>query len=134
MTSFMGADYLGIAHMGTVTVPTTRRPMRPQNMGAHSRGVLPTDAIGTFTLTLTNLVVGSAVQIETQAGASIENRTATLSSEVFTLDAYAPGSASNDLRIKVRKGSSAPFYQPFETLATALVGAQSIYIAQVADE
>lgn len=133
MTSFMGADYLGIAHMGTVTVPATRRPMRPQNMGAYSRGVLPTDAIGTFTLTLTNLVVGSAIQIETAAGALVEYRVAASSSEVFTLDAYAPGSASNDLRIKARKGSAAPYYKPFETLATAIVGAQSIYIAQIPD-
>lgn len=100
----------------------------------NGRQRLPTDTIGNFTLTLTNLIVGSAIQIETQAGASIENRTATLTSEVFTIPAYGIGSALNDLRIKVRKGSSAPYYKPFETLATAVVGAQSIYTAQQLDE
>ena len=44
------------------------------------------------------------------------------------------GSNYNDLRIKVRKGSGSPTYKPFETLATAIVGAQSIFIGQIADE
>lgn len=94
---------------------------------------LPTDPIGTFTLTLTNLVVGSAIRIETQAGTLIEYRVADATSEVFTVPAYAPGNASNDLRIKVRKGTAAPFYQPYETLATASVGSASIYVSQIQD-
>ncbi len=88
---------------------------------------------GTCNLTLTSLVVGSAIRIEVAAtGALVEARTAASSSEAFSIT--VTGSSDDDLRIKVRKGSSAPFYQPFETLATALVGAQSIYIGQVADE
>ena len=104
-------------------------------VGLSSFGVkrLPTDSIGTFVLTLTNLVVGSAIRIETQAGALIEFRTAAASSEVFNVPAYSPGSASNDLRIKVRKGTSAPFYRPYETLATAAVGSQSIFVSQIPD-
>ena len=95
---------------------------------------LPTESIGDFTLTLTNLVVGSAIRIETQAaGTLIEFRTATGTSEVFTVPVYATGSPSNDLRIKVRKGSTAPLYKPYETLATAAVGAGSVYIAQIPD-
>jgi hypothetical protein len=95
---------------------------------------LATDSIGTFSLTLTNLVVGSAVQVETQAGATIENRTAASTSETFSVPTYAVGSAANDLRIKVRKGSAAPFYLPYETLATALVGSQSIFVSQIPDQ
>ena len=94
---------------------------------------LPTDSIGTFVLTLTNLVVGSAIRVETQAGALIEFRTAAATSEAFNVPVFSPGSPANDLRIKVRKGSSAPFYIPFETLATGLVGAQSIFVNQVLD-
>jgi hypothetical protein len=94
---------------------------------------LPTDPIGTFTLTLTNLVVGSAIRVETQAGALIEYRVADATSEVFTVPAYAPGNAANDLRIKVRKGTAAPFYKDYETLAVASVGAGSIYVVQVPD-
>lgn len=97
-------------------------------------GRLPTDSVGTFALTLTGLVVGSAVQIETQAGTPIENRTAAGTTEVFFVPAYSVGSSSNDLRIKVRKGSAAPYYRPFETLATAFVGAQSIFVNQTPDQ
>ena len=54
--------------------------------------------------------------------------------ETISLSAYASGNANNALRIKVRKGTGSPTYKPFETLATAIVGAQSIYIGQIADE
>ena len=94
---------------------------------------LPTDSIGTFTLTLTNLVIGSAIRVETQAGALIEYRVADATSEVFAVPAYSAGNASNDLRIKVRKGTAAPFYKDYETLAVASVGAGSIYVVQVPD-
>lgn len=104
-------------------------------VGLSSFGVkrLSTDSIGTFALTLTNVVVGSAIRVETQAGALIFFRTATLTTEVFNVPAFSPGSASNDLRIKVRKGTAAPFYIPFETLAVAAVGAQSIFVNQILD-
>lgn len=92
-----------------------------------------TDAIGQYTLTLTNLIVGSAVQIEKQSGGTLVNRVATGTTEVFALGAYGSGNPSNDLRIKVRKGSAAPFYQPFETQAAAFVGSQSIFVAQIPD-
>ena len=96
---------------------------------------LPTDPIGNFTLTLTNIVIGSAIRVEiASTGATVENRTAGASTEVFTVPAYGVGSAFNDLRIKVRKASTAPTYKPFETQATALVGSQSIFIAQQLDE
>lgn len=96
---------------------------------------LPTDPVGVFTLTLTNVVVGSAIQVEDQAGTTtLYNGTAASSSPVLTLSAYATGSGLNSLRIKVRKGSASPFYRPFETLTTAIVGSQSIYVAQIPDE
>ena len=95
---------------------------------------LATDVVGSFALTLTNLVIGSAIRIEVSStGALIEFRTAASASEVFTVPAYSVGSVLNDLRIRARKGTAAPKYQPFETQATASVGSQSIFIAQVAD-
>ena len=62
------------------------------------------------------------------------SRTAAATSEAFSVPAYAIGSASNDLRIKVRKGTSAPFYIPYETLTTAAVGSGSIFVSQIQDE
>lgn len=103
---------------------------------AVSSGVFafPTDPIGNFALTLTNVVTGSAIQIESQDGSTtLHNSTATGSTVNITLQAYAAGSNLNDLRIKVRKGSAAPYYQPYETLTTAIVGSQSIYVSQIPD-
>ena len=94
----------------------------------------PTDPLGVFTLTLTNVVVGSRVHVELQAaGTSLYDATAAASTVVITLSGYAPGSSNNDLRIKVRKGSSATYYKPYETLTTAIVGEQSIYVSQIPD-
>ena len=96
---------------------------------------LPDDAIGGYALTLTNMIIGSAIQIETQDGlTTLYNGTASSTSQTIALDAYAAGSPLNSLRIKIRKGSAAPYYQPYETLTTAFVGSQSIYIAQIPDE
>lgn len=94
----------------------------------------PTDPLGVFTLTLTNVVVGSRVNVSLQAaGTILYDAAAALSTVVITLSGYAPGSPNNDLRIKVRKGSSATYYKPYETLATASVGEQSIYVSQIPD-
>lgn len=104
--------------------------------GAVSVGHSPrsTDPIGTFSLTLTNVVVGSRVHIEKQSdGTEYHDSVVASSTVVVSLSAYASGSPNNDLRIKVRKASSAPKYQPFETYATAVVGSQSVYIAQIPD-
>jgi hypothetical protein len=116
---------------------TPRGPFRISQMFAASRQTISSDAIGTFALTLTNLVVGSAIQIEDQLGTTtLYNGTAASTSELINLSAYAGGSSLNDLRIKVRKGTSGSSiaYQPYETLATAIVGSGSIYVSQIPDE
>ena len=94
-----------------------------------------TDPIGTFLLTLTNVVIGSRIHIETQGdGTALHDSVADTTDETIALSAYASGSPYNALRIKVRKGTGSPSYKPFETLATAIVGAQSIYVGQIPDE
>ena len=94
-----------------------------------------TDPIGTFSLTLTNIVIGSRIHIETQGdGTALHDSVADTTDETIALSAYASGSPYNALRIKVRKGTGSPTYKPFETLATAIVGAQSIYVGQIPDE
>lgn len=96
---------------------------------------LPTEPIGTFSLTLTNVVIGSRIHIETQGdGTTLHDSVADATDEMINLSAYASGSAYNALRIKVRKGTGSPTYKPFETLTTAIVGAQSIYVGQIPDE
>lgn len=100
---------------------------------------LLTDPVGTTTLTLTNVVVGSRYRIERQGDGSLATPTANAEGVAasatvpITLDYYAAGNANNDVRIKVRKGTAAPKYLPFETQATLGAAAQSTYVAQVAD-
>jgi hypothetical protein len=98
---------------------------------------LPSEPIGTMSLTLTNLVPHSAVQIEDQVYTTTFSYTADTGAGTtltLMLNVQGGGSPLNNLRIKVRKGSVAPYYQPWETLATAVVGAQSIYVAQISDQ
>lgn len=114
---------------------TTEIGSQPLGTGSWGRQRLPTDPLGAFSLTLTNLVVGSVIQVQEQvSGTTLYNGTAAATSQLISLSAYAGGSAKNDLRIKVRKGTATPFYQPYETLAVASVGSQSIYVSQVPDE
>ena len=122
---------------GNLTViSASRGKMTTCPMGL-SLGVarLPTDPIGAFTLTLTNVVIGSRIHIETQGdGTTLHDSVADATDETISLSAYAAGSPYNALRIKVRKGTGSPTYKPFETLTTAIVGAQSIYVGQIPDE
>ena len=95
----------------------------------------PTDPIGTHTLTLTNVVVGSRVAIRDQANTTtLYDQLAAASMVVIPLQVYAGGSPLNNGRIKVRKASSGTTYIPYETLMTATAGSSSIYVSQVADE
>ena len=114
--------------------PTARGVFATAGLVKVSRQSLPTDPIGSFTLTLTHVIVGSAVQVESQSGTSLYNGTAATGTVVIPLQVYSAGSPLNELRIKVRKGSASPFYQPWETLATAIKGSASIYAAQIPDE
>lgn len=107
---------------------------RPMGLCVFSVAALPTDPIGSFVLTLTHVIVGSAVQVESQSGTSLYNGTAASATVVIPLQVYSAGSPLNELRVKVRKGSASPFYQPWETLATAIKGSASIYVAQIPDE
>ena len=120
---------------GTIEYPTGRGVFKNRYGVCFERQPLSTDPIGTFALTLTNVVVGSAIQVEDQLGTTtLYNGTAATSTPLINLSCYAGGSALNNLRIKVRKGSSAPYYIPWETVTTAIVGSQSIYVAQISDE
>lgn len=103
--------------------------------GIVSKARLPSDSIGNFTLTLTNVVVGSVIRVEFQSGgATVASATASSSIVSLVIPAYSAGNANNSLRVKVRKGSASPYYQPYETLVTAFVGSQSVYVSQISDE
>lgn len=96
---------------------------------------LPTDPIGSHTLTLTNVVVDSRILIRDQADTTtLYDQIAATSTVVIPLSVYSSGSQLNDCRIRIRKASAAPFYQPYETLATLYTNASSIYVNQLPDQ
>lgn len=103
---------------------------------AFSVAALPTDPIGSFVLTLTNVVVGSAIQIKSASGVPLHNSTASSSTVVINLSVYAGGATNdlNNIKVKVRKASAAPYYQSYTTLMTAVVGGTSHYVNQLPDQ
>lgn len=86
-------------------------------------------------LNLTNLVSGSAIEIQdSTVGTSLYNGTAAGTTASIPLNVYTSGSTLNTLKVKVRKGTSSPFYQPWDTFVSLVVGTQSIYVSQLSDE
>jgi hypothetical protein len=87
-----------------------------------------------FTLTLTNVVVGSAISVEAYStGEQLFFGIATSTTQVINLVVYQSGDPKNDLRIKVRQGTTAPYYKPYETRQQVTVGSASLYIEQQLD-
>lgn len=96
---------------------------------------LPTDPIGNHTVTLTNVVVGSRINIRDTLGTyTLYDQVAASANVPITLPVFSSGSSLNNWRIKVRKASGSPNYVPYETLMTSYVGASSIYVSQIPDE
>lgn len=114
--------------------------LRASPASAVGRMRLPTEPLGTMTLTLINVVVGSRYRIERQGDGSLATPTASgegvaaSGTVAVTLDYYAAGNANNDVRIKVRKASAVTRYKPFETQATLTAAAQSVFVGQISDE
>lgn len=120
------------------------QPMR--NDGSWGPMRLSTEPLGTCTLRLKNAIAGSEYGIFVQttnsqatsggvaAGVGVVSGTpGTVVDQDITLDYFVGGNANNDVRIRLRKGTSATKYQPFETLATLSAGIVLAYCAQVAD-
>lgn len=124
--------------MGAVTVCANieRRMSLPMlTGGGFSRAALPDDPIGTHTLTLTNVVVGSRIAIRDQANTTtLYDQIALASTVVIPLSVYAGGSALNNWRIDIRQGSNFPYYQRYKTFMTATPGASSLFINQLPDQ
>lgn len=145
MSLWMSMGFGWGAEGGTILEPATRGPMTPNHGIVYARQRLPDDPIGTFLLTLDNIVIGSRWRVEVASTGDVAaspggdgEGEADASPEVLTLYLYPQGNPRNDLRIIVRKGTAAPKYLPFESFATAAAGGiqvgVSVYIAQVPDQ
>lgn len=85
----------------------------------------------TSTLALTNVVTGSSYRVEDTADNSLIDSGTAAGSSVSVIVPWL--GAPRTLRIKVRKASAAPKYQPFETSAVVGLTDTSTYITQVPD-
>ncbi len=117
--------------MEVYVYPSTDFGANPLALSAYGIQRLSTDPIGTCILTLINVVSGSQIYISPQTDSTNSLYSGTETS--ITLNVYSAGNPLNDLRIRVRKASAAPKYQPYETLVTISTSPQSVYIAQVLD-
>lgn len=80
------------------------------------------------TITVDNLVVGSAIRVERVSdGSEVEFRTAASATETFSV------SASINYRIKVRQGTTDPKYAPWQTNTGVITGDTTVFAAQVLD-
>jgi hypothetical protein len=115
--------------------PTIRGKFESGATMTYTNQLLPTDPLGSMNLTLSNVVVGSAYDVEVLSTGQLVT-SGSAGNTVFTLviPVYASGDAKNSLRIKIRKGSSSPYYQPYETQVEAASGSTSIFVNQLSDE
>lgn len=88
------------------------------------------EALYSVTLALTNVVTGSAWRVEELDGTAISSGTAAGSTVNVTIPYYG---SDRTVRIRVRKGTAAPKYIPFETQATISSGNTASFIAQIVD-
>lgn len=95
---------------------------------------LPTDAIGTCSVRIQNAVTGSRYRIEVSSTGTLVAE-GDVSSADFSVSVplYPAGNAANTLKVKIRKGTTAPKYQPFETQVTAVSAGALAYVSQVLD-
>jgi hypothetical protein len=134
-------------------MPSTRGPTVMQSHAFLRRTRLPEDALGITTLTLLNVVPGSRYRVERVGDGSLATPNSQATGIVagggsaeeipdpnervditLTLDYFAPGNANNQLRIKVRQGTDAPFYLPFETRVTLSQAPSVSFVSQIPDE
>lgn len=96
------------------------------------RQLLATDSPGNTSLTLQNVVSGSRYRVEDTnlSDALVTEGNAAGGDIVLSVPYYT---SPHTFRIKVRKGTSAPKYQPFEILSVVTSSGASVYVSQVSD-
>lgn len=121
-------------HAGTMIMPDTRGPMLPNFGVVLARQRLSTDSIGTCSVRVQNAVTGSRYRIEVSSTGTLVAE-GDVSSADFSVSVplYPAGNAANTLKVKIRKGTTAPKYQPFETQVTAVSAGALAYVSQVLD-
>lgn len=94
--------------------------------------LLPTDPVGTMTLTIKNMVAASRWRLEVLAtGAPVVEGDATGADMPLVLPYYRPNLT---LLLKVRKGTASPYYRPYDTQVTIGANGATVFVSQIPDE
>lgn len=117
---------------GVISLPTSRGVFGVNHLVSLATQLLPTDSIGYFALTLTNVIPGSRVHVQDENALTLYDSVSP--TYPISIPVYQAGSVKNNLTIKVRNASSSPTYKPYQTQSVASLGSQSIYISQILDE
>lgn len=132
-TALFGSSHPILATIGTL--PDTRGPLELAHGTIVGRSRLPTDALGVCAVAIENAVVGSRYRIEVAStGALVADGDVSAANFSVNVPFYAAGNPANTLRLKIRKGTTSPFYRPFETQLVSSESGARAYILQQLDE
>jgi len=142
MTSFTTLTWVTQPSILTLNTDTGIYPQGSISLG---RQRLDSEPVGSFTLRIQNSIAGSEYGVfvsstNAAAGGTSSNLgvvSGTLDSTIaqfdLTLYYYSIGNPLNDLRLRLRKGTTGQKYLPFETFLTASTGVVNVYVIQVPD-
>lgn len=99
--------------------------------GAVGHQRLPGEALYSVNLTLQNVISGSLILITDLSNVEIARATAVGGNTIISVPFYG---ASQTVKVKVRKSTSSPFYQSYETQAVITSTGVSLYVSQISDE
>lgn len=111
-----------------------RGRIAPSLIGGSANGIfrLPTDPLFYADLTLENIVVGSRYRVTRHSNGE-ELATGEAASATVELTGLAVYANPMLVKITVRKGTTAPKYEPLDTYVNMTRGATTAYISQVPD-
>lgn len=122
-----------VSRAGVVAMPDARGTVFGTAGGAVvARGRLPTDPLFYADLTLENIVVGSRYRV-TRHDTGDELATGVAASTTVNLTGLAVYANPMLVKITVRKGTTAPKYEPLDTFVNITRGTTAAYISQVPD-
>lgn len=92
---------------------------------------LPSEALYNVNLTLQSVVSGSLCLVTTLGGTEVARATATGGNTVIAIPYYG---SDQTLKVVVRKATSAPFYQSYETQVVVSSNGAALFVSQISDE
>lgn len=122
------------AFAGCMIQPATRGPMTPNHGVVLARQRLASDSLGSCDVRVQNAVTNSRYRVEVSStGALVAEGDVPSTDFNVSVPYYPAGNTGNALKVKIRKGTSAPKYKPFESQVVVNSAGGSVWVQQEAD-